>query len=198
MLCAGTTEKPELPQCENVQERSISREVDLAWLAGIIDGEGNLDFSVSKKKCGDGLNDYFCPKLRITNTDVRMIRKISEIYSRENVVFFYALNSVKRYKNRQPTWKNQLEITSASHGSVKKVLSLTFPYLVNKQDLARQMIETIDWVQSQPGRGRMSQTGRNYTMEPKFHAFLESLKKERAFHVDPSTITRKAREVISW
>ncbi len=116
MLYAGTTENLELPKSDNAQVRSISREVDLAWLAGIIDGEGNLDFSVQTKPSGENKvpNDYFCPKLRITNTDMRMIRKISEIYVRENLVFFYALNSVKRYKDRKDTWKNQMEITLGS------------------------------------------------------------------------------------
>lgn len=189
-----------IPKRENAQVRSISREVNLAWLAGIIDGEGNLDFSVQTKKSGKSgnTNNYLCPKVRITNTDIRMIRKVSEIYVNENIVFFYALNSVKRYKNRKDTWKNQLEITTASHGSVKKLLSLVLPYLVNKRDLAQMMIETITWVQEQPYRGRNSTKEENYSLKSEFRAFMEKLKGERAFHVDPSTTTRKAGEVIVW
>ena len=193
-------ENPVLPQRENAQVRSISREVDLAWLAGIIDGEGNIDFSVQQKQSGENKvpNEYFCPKVRITNTDMRMIRKVSEIYVNENIVFFYALNSVKRYKNRKDTWKNQMEITISGHGSIKKLLSLVLPYLVNKQALAKLMIETIDWVQVQPYRGRMSRSGSNYSAKPEFGAHIEKMKEERAFHIEPSTTKRKAREVISW
>lgn len=187
-----------LPKRENAQVRSISREVDLAWLAGIIDGEGNLDFSVQGKPCGDGRKDYLCPKVRITNTDMRMIRKISEIYVNENVVFFYAINAVNRYKNKKPTWKNQMEITISAQNSVKKLLSMVLPYLVNKQVLAQKMIETIDWVQSQPMRGCNSADKENYTAMPEFAVRIESMKQERAYYIDPSTTTRRAREVLSW
>lgn len=200
MLNAGITEYLELPKCDNVQVRSISREGDLGWLAGIIDGEGNLDFSVQSKPCGaDGRkSDYLCPKIRITNTDMRMIKRISEIYVSENLVFFYALNSVKRYKDKKDTWKNQMEITISSQNSIGKLLRLVTPYLVNKQRMAELMIETIEWVQAQPMRGRMSAAGMNYTHNPEFHALLEKMKQERKFHIEPSTTIRKAREVISW
>lgn len=200
MLFAGTTEYLELPKSENAQVRSISREVDLAWLAGIIDGEGNLDFSVQNKPSGENQvpNDYFCPKIRITNTDMRMIRKVSEIYVSENLTFFYALNSVKRYKDRKETWKNQMEITIGSQQGIKKLLQMVLPYLVNKERMAELLIETIEWVQAQPYRGRMSRNGMNYTLRPEFRALIDAMKQERQFHIEPSTTIRKAREVISW
>lgn len=191
---------PEVPKSENLQVRPISREGDLAWLAGIIDGEGNIDFSVQTKPSGENKvpNDYFCPKVRITNTDVRMIHKISEIYVAENLVFFFALNSVKRYKDRKETWKNQLEITISSQASIKKLLSFVLPFLVNKKKLAELMIETIAWVQDQPYRGRMSRTGLNYCQKPEFHALIQKMKDERQFHIEPSTTIREARKVLSW
>ena len=200
MLNAGTAEDLELPKCDNAQVRPISREGDLGWLAGIIDGEGNLDYSVQKKPSGKNgqVNDYFCPKIRITNTDMRMIKRISEIYVNENLVFFYALNSVKRYKDRKDTWKNQLEITISSQGGIKKLLTLVLPFLVNKKRMAELMIETIEWVQSQPYRGVNSRQGMNYCLRPEFQSFIERMKKEREFHIEPSTTTRKARQILTW
>jgi hypothetical protein len=185
---------PEIPQSENAQVRPISREVDLAWLAGIIDGEGNIHNSVQVKDD----NAYFVPKLRITNTDLRMIKKVSEIYVREDIVFFYALNSVKRYKNKKDTWRNQMEITIASQGGIKKLLSLVLPYLVNKRRMAELMIETVKWVQAQPYRGRNSVEGKNYCQRSEFKRFHEEMKVEMAWHIDPSTTIRRARSVISW
>ena len=199
MLYAGTTENPEVPQCENLQVRSISREGNFAWLAGIVDGEGNIDFSVQTKKTPKGvLNDYFVPKLRIMNTDMRMIKRISEIYVEENLVFFYHFSNVQRYKNKKDTWKNAMHITISSQGSIKKVLELILPYLCNKKRMAELLIEAIDWVQSQPYRGRMSAAGRNYTEFPEFAQHINRMKAERAFHIEPSTTIRKAREIISW
>ena len=193
-------EQPEdlvIPKCENSQVRSISREVDLAWLAGIIDGEGNLQATVQVKPCGNTRRPYFEPKLRITNTDVRMIRKISEIYVREGLVFFYSINTVSRYKNKKPTWKDQMEISMASKGSIAKALRLVIPYLVNKRRYAELMLSAIEWVQAQPHRGQNS-SGENYVAAEEFQDHLKLLAEERKYYIDPSTTTRKARTICSW
>lgn len=127
-----------------------------------------------------------------------MIQRISEIYVSENLTFFYALNSVKRYKGRKESWKNQMEITISSQASVKKLLQLVEPFLVNKARLAQLMIETLQFVQDQPMRGRMSRAGENYTELPGFIERIEAMREERKWHVDPSTTVRKAREILSW
>lgn len=190
-------ENPELPKGENVQVRSISREVDLAWLAGIIDGEGNLQATVQMKKCGPNKAAYFQPKLRITNTDVRMIRKVSEIYVAEGIVFFYSLNKVSRYKNKKPTWRDQLEITVSAKIDIERLLRLVMPYLVNKQRYAELFLQAIEWVQAQPRRGNGS-PGQNYALKPEFSEFIKALEEERATLIEPSTTIRRAREALSW
>lgn len=190
---------PEIPKCKNSQVRSISREGDIAWLAGIIDGEGNLQATVQEKPCGSNgaKRPYFEPKLRITNTDVRMIKKISEIYVGEGLVFFYAMNHVSRYKNRMPTWKDQLEITIGSKNSIAKALHLLIPYLVNKQRYAELMLDAIEWVQAQPYRGRNS-AGSNYVASDEFQEHIRLMAEERNDFIEPSTTIRRAREVLSW
>lgn len=190
------TEYPELPQRENAQVQSTSREVDLAWLAGIIDGEGNLHALVQEKNSGEGRLKFLCPKVRITNTDVRMIQRISEIYVREGLTFFYALNTVSRYKNKKETWRDQLEITIGSQHGVAKVLRLVMPYLVNKRGYASIFLELIEWVSEQPKRGRMSRDVCGYTDRPEFQVFLDRLANERKSLIDPSTTTRRAGEIL--
>lgn len=186
---------PTLPKRKNVSVRPISREVDLAWLAGIVDGEGNLDASVQEKKCGKTRRNYFQPKVRITNTDVRMVQAVSEIYVREGIRFFYAINSVKRYKNRQPTWRNQLEITVSAKVHIVVLLQLIIPYLRNKRRYAELLLEAIRWVDSQPRRGNGS-AGQNYTELAEFWSHIEAMKIERDCHIDPSTTTRRAGEIL--
>lgn len=172
---------------------------DLAWLAAIIDGEGNLQATVQAKKCGSAgvRREYFEPKVRITNTDVRMIKRISEIYVKLDLVFFYAVNSVKRYKNRKDTWRNQLEITVGSKVHIIKLLKLVLPYLVNKQRYAELMRDTINWVDAQPRRGRHSK-GINYTERPEFWQFIEAMAAERDFHIEPATTNRLASTILDW
>ena len=189
----------EVPKSDNLQVRSISREGDLAWLAGIIDGEGNIQPTVQNKKCGsDGTRrDYFEPKLRVTNTDVRMIKKISEIYVREGIVFFYSVANIKAYKNKKDTWHNQMEISVSSKGSTARLICMVLPYLVNKQRYAELMLDAIEWVQAQPRRGRYSE-GVNYTTLPEFGVLISRMDEERKNLIEPSTTTRRAGHVLTW
>ena len=53
-------------------------ETDIAWLAGIIDGEGNLH--VGRKTAKSNGRRYLDVKVRVSSTDMRMIKRISEIY----------------------------------------------------------------------------------------------------------------------
>lgn len=188
---------PRLPKGDNASVRSISREVDLAWLAGIIDGEGNLQATVQEKPCGSTRRSYFEPKLRITNTDVLMVRKVSMIYVREGITFFYAINRASRYKNRQSTWRDQLEITVSSKRHIAVALPLVIPYLVNKRRYAELMLALVKWVEAQPYRGRNS-AGSNYTEAHEFKEHIRLLSEERAAFIDPSTTIRRAREILAW
>ena len=188
----------EIPKSKNAQVRPISREVDLAWLAGIIDGEGNIQATIQRKKSGvEGSHLYFQPQLRITNTDVRMIQKISEIYVDERIVFFYRINLVSRYKNKKPTWKDQLEITVGAKNSISKILKMVVPYLINKKKYAEMMLETLQYVDEQPHRGRMS-GGSNYVESKEFLDRINAMKEERLKLINPSTTVRKARRVLTW
>jgi len=190
----GRTEYMMIPQSNNSSLQSISREVQYAWLAGIIDGEANLSASTHTRDNG---KKYLNVKLRISNTDLRMIRRIAEIYARDNVVFFYTINKRRRYNKK---WKDQLHIEVASHGSVKKVLSKTIPYLVNKKNLADIVLRMIDFVQSQRKGGRMTPKDKlvDYANLPGFIALMDQYDAERKFYVDPSTTKRRASEVFTW
>lgn len=179
-----------IPQCENSSLRSISREVDLAWLAGIVDGEGNLQFDM-KKACNG--KRYFCPKVRVSNTDVRMIKKIAEIYKENNIVFFYTINKRNRYNDK---WKDQLHIEVASQGSVKKLLNLIIPFMVNKADVSRKMVNVIDFVMAQPKGGNTVCV--DYANDDRFKKMYEEYETSRLFYVNPSTTTRRAGTVCTW
>lgn len=191
-------EYPTLPKCENASVGPISREVQIAWLAGIIDGEGNLHFDTKVRTTTAGNRfSYFCPKVRITNTDVRMARRISEIYVQENIVFFYTMNK-REWKNKKSSWKTQIEVSVSAQNSVRKILELVQPYLVNKQRLAELMIETTKFVQAQPHRGGKGQSPDNYCDRPEFIALLDAMWRERKWYLDPSTTARRARHILTW
>jgi hypothetical protein len=177
-----------LPQCDNAAAQSISREADWAWLAGIYDGEGCL--SVELKMAGNG-KMYVLVKVRVINTDVRMIQKCARIYKRENVVFYYNIN-----KRRKPHYKDQMAILVTSQGSCLKVLQGTLPHLANKQPMAEALIALIEFVKSFPKGGNTSSY--DYINTETFAALMDRVSREKKFLIEPSTTTRRAGEVCSW
>jgi hypothetical protein len=171
--------------------RTISREVQLAWLAGILDGEGCLELTM--KKAGNGKR-YLSPKIRIYNTDIRMIEKASMIYEDHNLVFFYTLgNNGKSTSVRTgKPWKTQIGICIASQGTTKKLLELVLPYLCNKQRLASIMIEMINFVAKCPKGGNTFRF--EYAETDEFKRLWEVYKQEKSFYMDPSTTARRANK----
>lgn len=183
-------EQPEnlvLPQSENAQVRSISREVNLAWVAGILDGEGALSVSLKITKG----RPYLDVKVRVFNTDVRMTKKLAEVYQDLGVVFFYTINMKKK-----TTWKNQVGICVSTQGSCLKLLEAVKPYLANKQDYAQCMINIINFVRSLPRAG--ATWSNDYAEREDFKSLMQQCAVAKVFHIDPSTTTRKAGEVIVW
>lgn len=169
--------------------QEIRREVDLAWLAGIIDGEGNLTAQV---RPGPNGKPYFRPKIRIANTDARMIRKVSEVYVREGVVFFYSAHP-QRGKDGK-VWKTQLNIEIASQGSGRKILEKVIPYLANKKRLAEALLHLILFVQGMPKGGNTLAI--DYVSNAEFGRLLTEFREEARWYIDPSTIARRAGEAL--
>jgi len=178
-----------IPKCENLSVQSIRREVELSWLAGIIDGEGNLNVQV---RPGPNGKPYFRPKIRINNTDVRMIEKISRIYACWNIVFFYSIHK-QRGKNGE-AYKTVMNIEIASQGSGRKLLEMVIPYLANKRSLAESLLDLIVFVQGMPKGGNTLAV--DYVNNPTFVELKAEFDKEARWYSDPSEITRCAGKTL--
>lgn len=123
---------------ENMMVETISREelADRAWLAGIIDGEGHMDLKKNKARRGYDL------RVTINNTDPRMIQKISQIWERWSVKFYYQYLS-RVNENR----RDRMTVESIGYGSVQKILTNTLPYLTAKHEQAVCLLSFIAWRQ---------------------------------------------------
>lgn len=180
-----------IPQSNNASLQSIRREVDLAWLAGIVDGEGNLDLTFHRNKNGC---DYLSTKVRIFNTDIRMIKKVSEIYKEMNLVFCFTLGN--NGKNIKHNWKTQMGIQVASHGSTGKLLKAIIPYLVNKKEQALKMLEMIEYRKEFAPNG--SRIRLNYCQDKKYQSLMSEYQQLKKFYINPSETTRRAGTVLAW
>jgi len=119
----------------------ISREevADMAWLAGIIDGEGTMHLAQVKPN-----RQYI--QVAICNTHPYLIQKITQIWERQNGKFVISL--LKR-----PPRRDYLHLTTTGLGSAKKVLEAVLPYLTAKKDQAVCLLSYIAWRQEQGYHG---------------------------------------------
>jgi len=138
---------------------TIRREVDMnklfdteiAWLAGIIEGEGSLQIVTGKYVGRDG-NVYkrMIPKIDIGNTDMRLLKEVSRILKKMNCVFCYRLDTCK-YKEGKG--KKALAIKIYGYGTLEKLLNYMMPYLHSKKDQAKVMLDFIKFRKKFPLHG---------------------------------------------
>jgi hypothetical protein len=135
-----------LPQCDNASVQAISREevADMAWLAGILDGEGTMHLVALT----EGSHGYVRPyvQIAVSNTNPYLIQKITRIWERQNVKFSIGL--LKRKPRR-----DYLSITTTGLGSAKKVLGAVLPYLTAKKAQAVCLLSYIAWRETQGYHG---------------------------------------------
>jgi hypothetical protein len=162
-------------------------DVDLAWLAGMIDGEGNISAGLRKNPNGE---KYLEVKVRIAGTDIRMMNAVGVIYEKMNLVFFNSL--ANKYRDDR---KTALNVEVARQGSTLKLLLAVRPFLRGKGELADAVINIINYVKSVPRSG--NGVRRNYATHDEFYRLMEQCKIAATWYYDPSTTTRRAREAIS-
>lgn len=162
-------------------------ESDLGWLAGMLDGEGNMSAGTKIDKEG---REYLGVKVRMSGTDIRMMHHVGSLYQQMNLTFFNSLMN----KNRQD-WKTGINVEVASQASVKKLLTAVLPFLRGKAKVAQAMIDMIDYVQSV--RNRNGNVRSCYAEHEDFKQLMLKYREEMNWYYDPSTTTRRAREPIS-
>ncbi len=99
------------------------RETDLAWAAGIIDGEGCILLNIAHTNTGTA----YVLRVIVSNTSILMLNRLKEIFGVGNVIPRWKDQS-KRPKNARMAWYYEASTKKAEY-----VLNLVLPYLVNKK-----------------------------------------------------------------
>lgn len=106
------------------------KEVDRAWLAGIIDGEGCI--SLFKR------STYYVPSVKVANTNEKLINRCKELLNEAEIEYCIRYSDRGERKNAKPAW----EIVMESRPRVIAFLNLILPYLVSKDEQAKLV---LDW-----------------------------------------------------
>ncbi len=101
----------------------MSRDSDLGWAAGIIDGEGCISLY---KSSGTAAGRTYVLRVMVGNTSLLMLKRLREILGVGNIVV--SRKAIGKYR---PQWAWQ-----ASSKQAEAVLRLLEPYLVNKREEA--------------------------------------------------------------
>ena len=175
---AGNSLELELPKRENAQDWTISRDAKLAWLAGVIDGEGYIGITFHR-------GHKMVKRLTIVNLDYSLLRRVSVIYSELGLNFHYALVNTNNGGTRRP-----MSITVTTWGSLKKILTLLMPYFTAKRDQAKTMLEFIAYRFSLPYHSP------DFGTSKEFLEFSEKLKAMKRIDFDLSTTSRVASQPL--
>lgn len=120
---------------DNTQETSIEL-TDLAYLAGLIDGEGCIAIQKSKQ---NGRPTYAI-NFKVTNSDPNIVDRV------QSIMLGLGVNPYIREKNNQdrPEWKSWFDIYLTKGSNIQTVLRAVLPYLVGKRARAFIMLRYID------------------------------------------------------
>lgn len=114
---------------------------DLAWLAGIIDGEAWVGFSLAKDDRSKNRRTVVVKtEIKIPNTDKEIIAKCYRIWKQIGVNPYYRETSYKVKSYRKPVY----EVATKNMTGVQKMINAVLPFLTgNKLERAHLMLEFI-------------------------------------------------------
>lgn len=121
--------------------------IDLAYLAGIIDGEGTLTVTHwDRKRRGKkkGIIKYLTPRLTISNTSMILMNESRRILEEICCVNVSKSNHVKKQKKH---YKQCYQFAVSGKPNILKVVNLILPYLKVKKkhgELLKEFCELPD------------------------------------------------------
>ncbi len=169
---------------------NMIKDTDLAWLAGIIDGEGSIMFFDKRKfdKRRNRQHGWIATAVSVTNCDELMIKKISNIFYDLGLHFHYTF---QHFSKLHPTWKDALKIQTTGLNQCKSLLQAIRPYLVTKLYLAEFLLKYIEWRQDK-GYGNT----RNHICKEEIQKWFDLYEIVRQPKCIPSETTRKASRIL--
>jgi hypothetical protein len=119
------------------------KQTDLAWLAGIIDGEGSIGVGYRESK-----NSYQT-QIQLENTNVALMDRAVSIA--ESVGVNPRLTTRVKNQLKNPKWKVSYRYCITKHSEIELLLQALIPHLTAKK---AQAILLLEWVQDRQSLGR--------------------------------------------
>ena len=125
------------------------RPIDLAYMAGIVDGEGCFFMCKLPKKAGDGyVTEHYRGLLKIDNTDIRLLDWIDTVFSGTSSARCRSTSS-RKFEREVFTW-------TATGDRLLDLCEQLLPYLVIKKEQCEIMIKFRKTYNTQLGSNKLS------------------------------------------
>ena len=108
------------------------QDTDLAWLAGIWDGEGSITLFTHKEADN---STKICPTVLVVNTDIHIINKIQKLLEDLKCNFV-----IHEHKPKNKKHKIQWRITTRNIRYIQKFLVPILPYLVGDKKAKGEIV----------------------------------------------------------
>ena len=131
------------------------QKTDLAWLAGIIDGEGCFTIYVNHRN--DANVPSISANLTITNSNGLLLNRCKEILDSLEIKYLY-----NDPKNGHQQGRRVMRIRVKNYSSLQRLTELLLPFLVGKADNAKVV---LDFVALAGQRGKLTYETRTQLME---------------------------------
>lgn len=192
-----TPKEEKLMNMEQISREQLDKE-QLGWLAGIIDGEGCISVGIYDRKCksypNHKRNKPYCRTLQtiltVSNHDVRVIKRVSEIYKKLGVGFYYS--TAKKKDNG--TWI--ININTTGKGTTRKALLAVRDQLVSKKEQMELLLQLIEYRKSLGYQGKGSLGICN---DPKIQWYVNRIRElKHEFPSLPSETKRRANQILEF
>jgi len=160
--------------------RKVS-EKNLAWLGGILDGEGCVGaywWKQTNPKCRD--NHGMRVSVQISNTHPLIIEKITEVLVDLGVPFSYESAQRTRFEGRE---KPTVTVNVMGKARLLKLLPTIIPYTTAKRRQCELALELIQYRESLATHNRVGTKGRfgnmNLRDDDNINRLMEEIKREK-------------------
>lgn len=142
---------------DNQQERF---DLELAWLAGIIEGEGWISLTiVSSEKSNKSKLPAFTAVIGITNTDFQIIEKIESIFKKLDLKYRRYYRAAK-IGSDGISRKEKIDLSVYARNHLKKLITSILPYVHGeKKNRIEKLLQFFQIRDSKPRSGRKSSYG---------------------------------------
>ena len=176
---------------KNPMTETISRKEAIAWLAGLLDGEGCIHAywqQPSNGMVGPGMR----VRVNFSGTHPTLIHRITRILKSMKFKFCIATHS------RGDKWKAYAEVIISGKSSVRRLLNMLLPYLTEKKEQAELMLDLISYRESLAKTGQVK--GRTGSLplglhnDPQMRNKVDALREAKRNYTSILKFSRRAGE----